>query len=147
MRFLSCTSLHPSQLKLLHLSEGLRRGSEDPSEVNDTGHSSQRSSSGDHLPIRDSDVEGSEERISTLRTVPIRCEMHRREVSSMLQQSRRPCDAPRAERAWPKRIRGSVAKCGRVQADPLMMSRRSTLQNGSLKEPSESTECPWSHFQ
>ena len=59
-------------------------------------------------------MEGSEERILTLRTVPLRCEIHRREVSSMLQQAKRPCDAQRAE-AWPKRIRGSVAKCGRVQ--------------------------------
>ena len=30
-----------------------------------------------------------------------------------------------------------------MQADPLMMSRRSTLQNASLREPSESTEYPW----
>ena len=88
-------------------------------------------------------VEGSEELILTLRTEPLRCEIHRREVSSMLQQSKRPYDAQLAEGAWPKRIRGSVAKWSRVQADALMMSRRSTLQNASLKEPSESTEYPW----
>ena len=60
----------------------------------------------------------------------------------MLQQSKRPYDAQRAE-AWPKRIRGSVAKWGRVQVDSLMTSRRSTLWNASLKDPSESTEYPW----
>ena len=59
-------------------------------------------------------MEGSEERILTLLTAPLRCEIHRREVSSMLQQSKRPYDAQRAE-ALPKRIRGSVAKWGRVQ--------------------------------
>ena len=88
-------------------------------------------------------VEGSEELILTLRTEPLRCEIHRREVSSMLQQSKRPYDAQLAEGAWPMCIRGSVAKWSRVQADALMMSRRSTLQNASLKEPSESTEYPW----
>ena len=87
-------------------------------------------------------VEGSEERILTLRAEPLRCEIHRLEVSSMLQQSKRPYDAQRAE-AGPKHIRGSVAKWGRMQADPLMMSRRPTLQNASLKEPNESTEYPW----
>ena len=45
----------------------------------------------------------------------LRCEIHRREVSNMLQQSKRPYDAHRAE-AWPKRIRGLVSKSGRVQA-------------------------------
>ena len=84
----------------------------------------------------------SEERILTLRTEPPRFEIHRREVSSMLQQSKRLYDAQRAE-ALPKRSQGSVAKRRRVQADPLFMSRRSTLQNASLKEPSESTEYPW----
>ena len=90
-------------------SENIRCGSENLSEFDDTGHSSQRSSSGNHLPIRDSGVEGFEERIFTLRTEPLRCEIHRREVSSMLQQSKRPYDAQRAE-AWPMRIRGLVAK-------------------------------------
>ena len=132
--------LHLSQLKLLHLSESIRCVSENLSEFDDTGHSSQRSSSGNHLPT--AGAEGSEERTLTLRTEPLRCEIHRREVSSMLQQSKRPCDAQRAA-AWPKRIRGSVAKWCRVQADPLMMSRCSTWQNASLKEPSESTEYPW----
>ena len=122
--------------------ESIRCGSENLSEFYDTGHSRQRSSSGNHLPIRDSGVKGSEERILTLRTEPLRGKIHRREVFSILQQSQCPHDAQRAE-AWPKLIRGSVAKWSRVQADPLTMSRRSTLQNASLKEPSQSTEYPW----
>ena len=53
----------------------------------------------------------------------------------MLQKSKRLCDAQRSDAL--KRPRGSVAKWGRVQADPLTMSRCSTWQNASLKEPSE----------
>ena len=59
----------------------------------------------------------------------------------MLQQSKRLCDAQRSDAQ--KRLRGSVAKWGRVQADPLTMSRCSTWQNASLKEPSENAENPW----
>ena len=59
----------------------------------------------------------------------------------MLQQSKRLCDAQRTDAQ--KRLRGSVAKWGGVQADPLMMSRCSTWQNASLKEPSENAEYPW----
>ena len=44
-------------------------------------------------------VEGSEELILTLRTEPLRCEIHRREVSSMLQQSKRPDEAQRRGRS------------------------------------------------
>ena len=58
----------------------------------------------------------------------------------MLQQSKRLCDAQRSDAQ--KRLNGSVAKWRRVQADPLMMSRCSTWQNASLKEPSESAEYP-----
>ena len=54
-------------------------------------------------------VKGSEERILSLGTEPLRFEIHRREVCSMLQHSKRPCDAQRAEGAWPKRIWSSVA--------------------------------------
>ena len=53
----------------------------------------------------------------------------------MLQKSKRLCDAQRSDAL--KRPRGSVTKWGRVHADPLTMSRRSTWQNASLKEPSE----------
>ena len=59
----------------------------------------------------------------------------------MLQQSKRLCDAQRSDAQ--KRLRGSVAKSGRVKADPLMMSRCSTWQGASLKEPSENAEYPW----
>ena len=62
----------------------------------------------------------------------------------MLQQSKRPCDAQRAEGAWPKRIRGSVAKWRRLQADPLMLSRRSTsaerIPEGTKREHGVSVE-------
>ena len=59
----------------------------------------------------------------------------------MLQLSKRQQDAQRADSV--KRLRGSVSKWGRVQADPLMMSRCSTWQNASQKERDENAEDPW----
>ena len=56
----------------------------------------------------------------------------------MLWQSKRPCGAQHTDAQ--KRLRGSVAKWGTVQADPLTMSRCSTWQNASLKERSENAE-------
>ena len=46
-----------------------------------------------------SGVECSKERILSLRTETLRCEIHRREVSSMLQQTKRQQDAQGAESA------------------------------------------------
>ena len=65
-------------------------------------------------------VEGTQERILSLGTEPLRCEM--------LHQTKRRRDAQSqsAECAWPKRVRSSDTKWGRVQADALMMSRCST---------------------
>ena len=80
-------------------------------------------------------VQGSKERILSLCIKTLRSEILRRKVFR---------DAATVQAfLWPKRIRGSVAIWGRMQADPLMMSRRSTLQNASLKEPSETPAYPW----
>ena len=63
---------------------------------------------------------------------------------ALLQHPNRQQDAQCSDSA-PKRLKGSLAKRGSTgfQASPLMMSRCSTCQNESLKEPSENAEYPW----
>ena len=52
-----------------------------PTNTVDRQHSSERSSTGNYFPIREGGAEGTEERVLALRTEPLCCEIHCREVS------------------------------------------------------------------
>ena len=84
------------------------------------------------------DVEGIKERILSLRAEPLRCEIHRRKVSSMLEQSKR-LSAQRQHEAAQGLSREMDQCADRSTHDESFFN----MQNVSLKERDEDEEYPW----